>query len=994
MRRSLVTALLAILLSALPAAAQFYSQGSEPAGTRWRQITTPDYKVIFPKGLDSLARVYADLLERVKYSVGATAGYYPNQEYRKPLPVILHPNTAHANGMVSWTPRRMELFTTPSFSLHDSYPWPDHLVIHESRHVAQMQFVNARQYRPYSYVIGELFAGAASSIYGESAFYEGDAVAAETELTDAGRGRSAAFLEYYRTAFREGDIRNYWQWRYGSIKKYTPDYYTIGYIRSAGMRSVYGAQDFTARYYERIFRKPAWPWPLFNYQKTVREVSGKKDREVFAEIVDTLRQRWHRDELARAPFMPSEQLTPKARRHIEYTSPSLMDSTLFAIRSGLEYTPELVSVAPDGSVKALSRFAYSTSRLRVSDALHRLYWSEIVADERWELKSYSEIWYCGPDGWHHRLSRRTRWYNPSVSPDGWRLAVTEYPVQGGSSLLVLDAVSGEVLARYDAPAGLQVIESAWIGERLLVSGVDASCEGIFDATDGFRLLLDCGRANVKDLSVCGGELHFASDLTGVYELYRFTGEGAAQRLTSSVQGGIGYAFTDSTLVFSALGAGGRHLVATPLEELPQPVRADFSVPHRYELAADLQAPRPVDRDSLVVIPEPEDYNRLAHIFRFHSWAPVYVSPDAVSDLSFETIASSASLGATAFFQNELETMVGSVAYGAFYDWNGHWSHLGETKFTYSGLYPKIETTLSVDSNPASTYFLQVGYTSFSRRMAFSWKEAPGVPSLNASVLVYVPMSFSSGGWYRGLVPQVRASVSNSVVIHGNIVPMNRISASLRGYVVSATAPSAIYPRLGLGLETGWSGRIGSLDIFSPNAYVYAYGYLPGFMRTHGIRLTATAQMPQGDGLLSERYVSVLPRGMSTYSSLASSVTTYPVQSRFTFDYAFPFLPLDWGGMSPVAYVRNLECTLHADGSFFGGDFFSSFGSFGGVGGSGGGPGNDRLGLGSVGADLCVVLGNLAWAPFTTRVGVSAWWNFGAPAEFQPYHIGLVFNMDI
>ena len=973
MRRSLVAALL--LLLALPAAAQFYSQGSEPAGVRWRQITTPDYRVLFPEGLDSLARVYADLLERVKYPVGATAGYYPNQEYRKPLPVILHAGTSHSNGMVAWTPRRMELFTTPDYSPHDSYPWPEHLVTHESRHVAQMQFVNAKPYRPYSWFVGELFAGAASSIYGESAFYEGDAVTAETELSSAGRGRNAAFLEYYRTAFRNGDMRNYWQWRYGSIKKYTPDYYTVGYIRSAGMRSVYGAQDFTAQYYGRIFRK-SWPWPFFNYQKTVKEVSGKKDKEAFAEICDTLRQRWHRDELARAPFMPSEQLTPKARRHIEYTSPVWLDSTLFAIRSGLEYTPELVTVAPDGTVRALSRFSYGTSRLRPSEALQRLYWSEIVYDERWELKSYSEIWYCGTDGWHHRLSRRTRWYNPSVSPDGWRLAVAEYPVQGGSSLLVLDAVNGDIQARYDAPSGLQIIESAWIGERLLVSGIDANCFGIFDATDGFRLLLDCGRANIKDLKVFDDRLFFTADLTGVDELYRM-GDGIAERLTSSVQGGIDYAVKADKLVFSALGPNGRHLMETPSEELPAPVRADFGTPHRYELAEDLEAPLPIDRDSVIVIPESQKYNRLAHLFRFHSWAPVYVSPDAVSDLSFDNLFSSVSLGATAFFQNELETMTGSVAYGAFVDSKGHWSHLGETKFTYSGLYPKIEASLSIDSDPASSYFLQLGYTSFSRRLSFAWQDLTGTPGLDASVLVYVPLSFSSGGWYRGLVPQVRAGLSNSLVIHGSVVPMNRVSASLRGYVISGTAPSAIYPRLGFGMEAGLSGRIGATDLFAPNAYVYAYGYLPGLMRTHGVKLTATAQMPQGEYLFTERYVSVLPRGMSSYGSLATNVSAYPVQSRATFDYAFPFLPLDWGGMSPVAYVRNLECTLHADASWFGG-----------------GIGGDSLTLAGVGTDLCVVLGNLAWLPFTTRVGVSAWWNFGAPEEFKPYHIGFVFNMDI
>ena len=139
MIRRILPLLLAALLPAIPAAAQFYLSGNEPAGVRWYQLDTPDYRVIYPSGLDSLAREYAVTLESVKMPVGATAGYYPNQCYRRRLPVILHPWTAHANGMVTWTPSRMELFTTPDFSAPLPSPWIQHLVIHESRHVAQMQ---------------------------------------------------------------------------------------------------------------------------------------------------------------------------------------------------------------------------------------------------------------------------------------------------------------------------------------------------------------------------------------------------------------------------------------------------------------------------------------------------------------------------------------------------------------------------------------------------------------------------------------------------------------------------------------------------------------------------------------------------------------------------------------------------------------------------------------------------------------------------------------
>ena len=115
--------------------------------------------------------------------------------------------------------------------------------------------------------------------------------------------------------------------------------------------------------------------------------------------------------------------------------------------------------------------------------------------------------------------------------------------------------------------------------------------------------------------------------------------------------------------------------------------------------------------------------------------------------------------------------------------------------------------MALNTDPASLYYLQMSYANFSRQLGFTRSDVAGVPSLDAYVKMYIPFGFSSGGWYRGVIPQVQAAVSNSLVTHGGLAPMNRISASIRGYVIGSTPPSAIYPRLGAGLEAGWSGRI-------------------------------------------------------------------------------------------------------------------------------------------------------------------------------------------
>ena len=83
--------------------------------------------------------------------------------------------------------------------------------------------------------------------------------------------------------------------------------------------------------------------------------------------------------------------------------------------------------------------------------------------------------------------------------------------------------------------------------------------------------------------------------------------------------------------------------------------------------------------------------------------------------------------------------------------------------------------------------------------------------------------------------------------------------------------------------------------------------------------------------------------------------------KFSFDYALPLLNLDWSGISPVAYVKNLEVTPFFDYSYH---KFKDFGDFH----------VNRDGvrkdiLTSVGADLTICLGNILWLPYDTKIGV-------------------------
>lgn len=985
MKAKLLTVICSVMLTGFPAAAQFYSLGSEPATVRWNYVETPAYRIIYPEGLDSLASVYAIRLEQAAYVAGNTAGFRPNEAYGSRMPVVLHAHTAYSNGMVGWTPRRMELMTMPDPYAPDPTPWETQLAVHESRHAAQMQYTVSRPFRGWRIISGELAAGALAAIYCGPAFFEGDAVVAETALTPSGRGRTADFLEYYRTSFANGEFRNYWQWRYGSQRHYTPDYYRAGYITAAGIRTLWDSPDFTARYFRRL---PEHGGVVFNnFGKTLKEVSGKKFRAAFREICDSLSAFWAADDSLRAPFMSSSEITKAGRRYTELNGLVLTDRGISAVRSGITIPNQLVSIDCSGNVAVRGNFSSSYTGLEYSRVTGRLYWSEYAPDPRWEMRSFSNIRYIGTDGRRHTLTGGRRFFHPAASANSARIAVSEYPVEGGSATVVLDACDGHEIQVFRAPEGMQVIEPVWVGDELYTTALTDGGYGIYRARD-FSCLLGPQPVKIKQPWSFGDTLMFTADLTGVNELYSLDpSDGSLTRLTSTRSGAADFTLNQAadTLYYTVLSPDGRTIHATPVDSLAA-MPADFSrLPH-YPFAEELSEGEPIkfqEADPDSEISEPRRYSRLSHLFRFHSWMPLYVDYDAVSSLSMSSLTTAASLGATAFFQNDLGNFMGSVAYKAGYGNGSGWRHSGHLNINWSGWYPVIEAKLHFNEREALNY-RETEDDKGNKGLGYS---PSGIPLLSADLNVYVPLSFSKGGWLSGIIPEVSISATNDRYwrTDGSSGSMSRATARLRGYMMESTPASRIYPRWGIGAELGINGRPELAELLCPTFYSYLYGYVPGLWQTQGTRITAVYERLVATGAYCEPYMVTVPRGFSSTSS--SALSAYPDRIKLTADYAMPVLPLDWAGLGPVAYVKNFELTLHGDLSLAG--FGAAF--------------NGPLRtLFSAGADFSVRLGNLLWVPYDTRIGISYSYKGGnlfatlqqLGYEHSRHSISLIFSVDL
>ena len=962
---------LLLLGAARPASAQFHTLGTDPGGLRWSAVETPTYRVIYPRGLDSLARAYAQSLERAATPVGNSVGMRPNAAYRRKMPVILHTWTSYSNGQVTWTPRRMDLLTVPNAFPDEQNPWMRQLAIHESRHVAQMQATASKPFRWLNVLTGQLTPGALAAIYGGPAFFEGDAVTAETALSISGRGRTADFLEYYRVSFAAGDTRDFWRWRYGSQRWYTPDHYRAGFVAVGGIRATFDVPDLSARFYQRIADHGGVAF--FNWNKTVRKATGLRFKDAFAAVCDTLQQFWATDEAARGPFMPSQAVTAVPRRFTEYADLESLGDQLYAVRSGLTLPDQLVRIGADGRATSVSLMGQRTSGPLFSEATDKLYWSEVVRDARWPLRSYSII--RSYDGTVVRkLTRKTRYYNPAPAPDQPVLSVTEYPAEGGSRVVLLDAENGKRLREWRAPDGMQVVETAWVGGELYASAITDAGAGLYRVAD-FSPILAPTPVSVASLWVLDGRLMFSSDLTGVQELYALDpADGRVERLTNSRFGVDNFEAVGDTLYFSALQPEGRLIRKVAFADL-QPQEADFSQLPKFPFAEELAAgePQAIDWTAPVELSEPKPYSKLGHLFRFHSWLPFYFHYDSVDDLSFESLQQDAGLGATAFWQNDLGSGYGFFGYHAV-PVEGVWRHSLHANVTYTGLYPVIEASVDFNDRAAYDYWLERN----EERKTISLKASKrDVPAVYGNIKTYIPWNFSSGGWQRGLVPTATLHFNNDRFSDGR--PMHRTTLSLRGYITERSTDSRVYPRFGVGAEVGYSFRW-IPGLISPSAYAYLYGYLPGLHQTHGLRWSMMYST-SFDGLFSEAYANMAPRGYST--AVTRWLAKYPSLFKATADYKLPLIPVDRAVLGPVAYLRNFELTLHGD--------VTSFSSR-----------QESGSLFSAGVDVAAVLGNFFWVPYPTRIGVSYNYNGGSAyatlvaqeLPVQRHSFSLVFSVEM
>ncbi len=932
--------------------AQFYVTGDDPGRLKWYSIETDNFKVIYPVGTDSLARVYAEKIEKFRIPVSLTTGYISGQCDGRKMPVVMHAYNA-ANGSVAWAPKRMDLFTLPSAYDPEPMPWSTMLSVHESRHVTQMQFGMTRTQKPFTWVFGEMWNILVSLVYPGISNMEGDAVITETAWTSSGRGRTADFLNYYWVAFDNGDFRNWNRWRFVSQVNNAPNYYSLGYLTIGGFRYLYDCPEYMNAAYNLAASRP---YSLLAFRRTAEKLTGKKFNDAFKEVCDTMYTLWKADADARKPYIPSEQVSADTRFYTEYKNNTIAGNEIYAIKKGHINTPVLVRIDSTGKETRISSFASDAGRMQWDPSSKRLYWSETSTDERWSLQTKSRIRYIEEGSGRKRTVRNPALlYNPALSDS--RISATRYQQNGKSFIEIIDSNTGKTIQSIQAPDSLQLLESVWIGEDIYATAISDNGYGIYRTSD-WETILAPQPVKIKDFYVWNDELIFTCDRTGVNELYHLDpSTGNLTQKTSTRYGAEDFQYKGDWLYYSSQALDGKKIYRTPVDSLMNR-SVNFSDIHHYHIAEAVTAQekaialeKEAETDKKVTVSDPQRYGKFRNAFNLHSWAPVYVNVDNIMNMSFDQIWQAASLGATGIFQNRLSTAVGEIGYSAHKDpYNpAKWRHSGHARFTYSGFYPIIEARVNFNDRAARQYNAYAYiFPDGKASMEVSSREL-STPYIEGILSTYIPFNFSSGGWYKGLIPKLTYRIGNDKFNTGLAVmkmeeqgilgqdgkytsgynPVfishtagkntfrHSLTGSLRGYTMLGTASSAVYPKWGIGAEIGASGSLESSLYLSPMGYFYLYGYVPGILEEQGLKLTLmTQQKLRSDAVFGQPIVSVLPRGLSSNTSLASWISIRNSNiTKITLDYAVPIFIGDLSIGGPFFAIKRLVVSPHFDYSF-------------------------------------------------------------------------------
>jgi hypothetical protein len=874
--------------------AQFYSAGQPPGSMRWNQIRTENFQVIFPQGYEEQGKYIADILEYAYEHASSSLEHRPRK-----ISVIVHTHTVISNGFISWAPRRMELFANPPAN-NQPHDWMEYLVLHEFRHVVQLDKLNQGITKILGYVFGEQAVGAVMGLFLPIWFVEGDAVVMETAMTHAGRGRAPSFEQGLRAQVLNRGIYSYEKAVYGSYKDYVPNHYELGYQLVAAGRLT-NDPNVWAGVVDKVARRPF----IRPFSAGMKQHMGLSMDRHYLNTLNMLDSAWsHQRQLKR--YTPVSVISPQNRLYTNYTQGNwLNDTTLIALKTGMKDIPRIVKVSLSGEEQVL--FAPGWFFPNAFDyAAGKLVWNEQRPDARWEHRNWSEIMiYDFDSNIRRRLTHKGRYFSPTLSPDGRRVAAVLTTALSEYYMVILDAETGDELFRQSYAGNHYMQSLAWHseGERIAVSVLDAAGKRIDIINTSSGEVTNVYPSTYYDfasLRFVGDDLVLNGTWSGIDNIYLLNSDtGEMSQLVSSEFGAINPSFSPdgSLLVYSDYSSNGYQLSVVASEDLFN-LPLDFVADHSpaFHKVLEAQESALVTRANILSSThEVKKYSRLANLFHLHSWAPAFV------DAGNREINPGASL----LFQNKLSTSFATVGY--LWDVNDETGKFS-LNYSYQGWYPIIN--FATETGTRRVYYRN-------RNEIQNFIVSENIYRMSVSV----PLNFRRHEYIYGFVPSIGAGINHAYANKhtpdtifsdnsGFTFEENRVYRQdyrVFAYRQIRRVARDIYPRWGQSADISYRHTPFLVEQGSLLA-MRGIGYFPGLLPHHGLRLSAAWQqrtLLSRPNTVNYNFGNLVmyPRGFTGLS--------HQQIAAFSADYALPVLYPDFN-IRYLLYLMRIRGHVFAD----------------------------------------------------------------------------------
>lgn len=886
--------------------AQYFQTGQDPASIKWRQINSNNFQLIYPDYYEQEAQKLAHVMEKVYAYKSKSIQHNP-----KKISIILHTQTVQSNGLVAWAPKRSEFYTTPHQAIY-SQDWLQQLALHEFRHVVQIDKINTEIPKIIKVLLGEQGTAGVFGLYLPWWFIEGDAVVVETALSNSGRGRFPSFLMEHKAQVVEQGVYKYDKAYNGSIKDFVPNHYKLGYYMVGATRQEYGAGIWDSV----LTRVGTKPFSLNPFNKALKLQTGFNKVKLYDSVFENYKNSWlEEDEKYKSIAFKNISKSNKTYTNYRYNN-WLNDSIFVSYKTSLRKIPSFVLIDNDGKEKKLLRPGYIFDE-SINYRGDWVVWSEQKPDLRWSHSGESLIRFFNVgSSKKHVLKPEFKAFAPSISPNLKNVIVVEADFSSNYYLSVYNILTGELVKRIQTENNNYFFSPDWINDNEIVAVVllnEGKRLAKFDLNSGdMKLLVEKDLGEIKHLKVQSNFIYFVSSYSGKNGLYQFDLNtktiyqiyeprfGAESPSVSS---------NNKNLVFSDYTASGFRLLKIPIQK--NDTTHIKNIPkHKYKLADDLadQESGVIDLNKIDTFQyESKKYNKAAHLFNFHSWAP----------LSIDASSYEITPGISFLSQNKLGTSLTTLGY----EWN-----LSEKtgrvygKYTYKGWYPIFDIEIST-GNRASEYRLIQENTNDEGEVnstdttieRFTWKQT------YAEFGTRIPFNLSRGKYNRLLQPEI--IYNYTFYKHDKTTPHqffegNFQSLSYRFYYQQFLRKSVqdVYPNFGFIAEASYYHTpFGDRDL-GDMIVGQSYLFLPGFMANHGTRLYFGIHEKQPNGSDSFSDVIRYPRGWGKINSTS--------MMSFAFDYKLPLFYPEWS-MGGLAYLKRINTTLFADYANMKGNFYEN-----------------------------------------------------------------------